>query len=110
MLQGDALREYTRGSLWVLPTVSVAAAVIIGGLLSLVDVAPDFPLGFQGTADDAHNGVLHASRGLTHRLRIVEIRRAAVRWIRRCGDPGGGVLSFTRRCRQLVTAAAVSVQ
>jgi uncharacterized membrane protein len=55
MLQGDALREYTRGSLWVLPTVSVAAAVIIGGLLSLVDVAPDFPLGFQGTADDARS-------------------------------------------------------
>jgi uncharacterized membrane protein len=55
VLRGGALREYTRGSLWVLPTLSVAAAVIIGGLLSLVDVAPDFPLGFQGTADDARS-------------------------------------------------------
>jgi uncharacterized membrane protein len=53
MIRWDAIREYMRGSLWVLPTLFVLAAVIVGALLSLVNVGPDSPLGFQGTADDA---------------------------------------------------------
>jgi len=53
MVRRDALREYVRGSLWVLPTLSVLAALVAGSLLSLVKVGPRSPLAFQGTPDDA---------------------------------------------------------
>ena len=53
MIRRDALAEYVRGSLWVLPTLSVAAALITGSLLSLVKTGSGSPLAFQGTADDA---------------------------------------------------------
>jgi uncharacterized membrane protein len=49
----DVLREYVRGSLWVLPTLSVLVALAAGTVLSLVSVGPRSPLAFQGTADDA---------------------------------------------------------
>jgi uncharacterized membrane protein len=55
MIHRDALREYTRGSLWVLPTLCVLIALVAGILLSLVDVGPTSPLAFQGTADDARS-------------------------------------------------------
>jgi len=55
MIHRDALREYTRGSLWVLPTLCVLIALVAGILLSLVDVGPNSPLAFQGTADDARS-------------------------------------------------------
>jgi len=47
------VREYVRGSLWVLPTLSVLVALGAGAVLSLVSVGPRSPLAFQGTADDA---------------------------------------------------------
>ena len=53
MIRRDALSEYVRGSLWVLPTLSVLAALAAGSLLSLVRVGPRSPLAFQGTSDDA---------------------------------------------------------
>ena len=53
MIRRDALSEYVRGSLWVLPTLSVLAALAAGSLLSLVSVGPHSPLAFQGTSDDA---------------------------------------------------------
>jgi uncharacterized membrane protein len=53
MIRRDALSEYVRGSLWVLPTLSVLAALAAGSLLSLVSVSSRSPLAFQGTADDA---------------------------------------------------------
>ncbi len=53
MVRRDALREYLRGSLWALPTLSVIAALITGSVLSLVDIGATSPLVFQGTADDA---------------------------------------------------------
>jgi hypothetical protein len=49
----DALREYVRGSLWVLPGLSVLAALAVGAVLSSVRVGPRSPLAFQGTPDDA---------------------------------------------------------
>jgi uncharacterized membrane protein len=55
MIRRDALWEYARGSLWVLPTLSVAAALAVGSLLSLVRVGVHSPLAFQGTPDDARN-------------------------------------------------------
>jgi uncharacterized membrane protein len=47
------VREYIRGSLWVLPTASTILALVLGLLLSRVKVGPGSPLAFQGTADDA---------------------------------------------------------
>ena len=53
MVRRDALSEYVRGSLWVLPTLSVLAALVAGSLLSLVSIGSRSPLAFQGTPDDA---------------------------------------------------------
>src|SRR3989440_3385662 len=53
MIRRDALSEYVRSSLWVLPTLSVLAALAVGSALSLVDLAATSPLAFQGTPDDA---------------------------------------------------------
>jgi uncharacterized membrane protein len=52
-MRWDAAREYVRGSLWVIPTGCVIGALLLGALLSQVDVGPDSILAFQGTADDA---------------------------------------------------------
>lgn len=53
MIRRDALSEYVRSSLWVLPTLSVLGALAAGSLLSLVGVGSASPLAFQGTPDDA---------------------------------------------------------
>jgi uncharacterized membrane protein len=53
VIRRDALPEYIRGSLWVLPTLSVVVALAVGSLLSLVSVGPHSLLAFQGTSDDA---------------------------------------------------------
>src|SRR4051812_41982913 len=55
-------REYVRGSLWVIPTGCVAGALVLGLLLSRIDVGPTSPLAFQGTADDAR-GLLSGIAG-----------------------------------------------
>jgi uncharacterized membrane protein len=55
MIRRDALSEYVRASLWVLPTLSVIAALALGALLASVDVGVHSPLAFQGTPDDARN-------------------------------------------------------
>ena len=47
MIRRDALSEYARGSLWVLPTLSVAGALAAGSLLSVVNVGVRSPLAFQ---------------------------------------------------------------
>jgi uncharacterized membrane protein len=52
----EALWEYARGALWVLPGISLIAAPVLGALLSKVRVGAGMPvqrLLFQGTADDA---------------------------------------------------------
>ena len=55
MIRRDALREYSRGSLWLLPVVAVLVSVGLGAVLSRIDVSPASLLAFQGTADDARN-------------------------------------------------------
>ena len=55
MIRRDALYEYARGSLWVLPALSVVAALAAGAVLSAVPVGVHSPLAFQGTPDDARN-------------------------------------------------------
>ena len=58
MVGRDALREYVRGSLWVLPGLSVLAALAVGAVLSSVRVGARSPLAFQGTPDDARTLLL----------------------------------------------------
>ena len=58
MVGRDALREYVRGSLWVLPGLSVLAALAVGAVLSSVKIGPRSPLAFQGTPDDARTLLL----------------------------------------------------
>jgi uncharacterized membrane protein len=54
----DALREYVRGSLWVLPTLSVLVVLAAGAALSSVRAGSRSPLAFQGTPDDARTLLL----------------------------------------------------
>ena len=61
MVSRGVLREYVRGSLWVLPTLSVLAALAAGALLSSVSIGPRSPLAFQGTPDDARTLLLGIS-------------------------------------------------
>ncbi|HYX57790.1 MAG TPA: DUF2254 family protein, partial [Streptosporangiaceae bacterium] len=58
MVGRDELREYVRGSLWVLPGLSVLAALAVGAVLSSVRVGPRSALAFQGTPDDARTLLL----------------------------------------------------
>ena len=54
----EALREYVRGALWVLPGLSVVLALALGAVLSKIDVPKHSPLHrlvFEGTSDDARN-------------------------------------------------------
>src|SRR3954452_22973848 len=55
MMRREAWREYSRGSFWLLPVVAGALSVALGAVLSQIDVAPESPLAFQGTADDARS-------------------------------------------------------
>jgi uncharacterized membrane protein len=55
MIRRDVWREYSRGSLWLLPVVAVVVSVGLGAVLSRINVSPDSLLAFQGTADDARN-------------------------------------------------------
>jgi len=64
MIRRDTLTEYARGSLWVMPTFAVVAALAAGSLLSQVSIGVHSPLAFQGTADDARN-LLIAIAGTT---------------------------------------------
>src|SRR4030095_16927698 len=47
------LREQVRGSLLVLPSLAVIAALAVGSVLSQVNVGADSPPAFQGTAGGA---------------------------------------------------------
>ena len=54
----EASREYARASLWVLPGASLIVALVLGALLSRVQVSAHSSLHhllFQGTEDDARN-------------------------------------------------------
>jgi uncharacterized membrane protein len=55
VLRRDALREYSRGSLWFLPAIGAVGALVLGVVLSHVPVSVTSRLAFQGTADDARS-------------------------------------------------------
>ena len=61
MVGRGVLKEYVRGSLGVLPTLSVLAALAAGALLSSVSIGPRSQLAFQGTPDDARTLLLGIS-------------------------------------------------
>jgi hypothetical protein len=61
MIRRDAWREYSRGSLWVLPLGAVVLALVLGALLSRVRVPSGSLLAFQGTADDARSLLISIS-------------------------------------------------
>jgi uncharacterized membrane protein len=62
VINREALREYTSASLWVLPTIAGVLALIVGSVMSQIDLGPGSLLAFQGTADDAR-GLLIAITG-----------------------------------------------
>src|SRR6266540_1099279 len=75
MMRRDALLEYVRSSLWVLPSLSVIAALIAGSVLSMVNVGADSPLAFQGTADHlAHSIQVDAIMRVVERNTLAVIR------------------------------------
>jgi uncharacterized membrane protein len=55
VLRRDALREYSRGSLWFLPAIAAVGALVLGIVLSRVPLSVTSRLAFQGTADDARS-------------------------------------------------------
>jgi len=61
MIRRDGLAEYVRGSLLVLPTLSVLAALAAGSLLSAISIGAHSPLAFQGTPDDARTMLIGIS-------------------------------------------------
>jgi len=52
-MRREAAWEYLRGSLWVLPTLAVLVSLVLGAVLSAIDVPADAWYVFQGTPDDA---------------------------------------------------------
>src|ERR671922_2952130 len=78
--------DWLRGALWVLPTISILVFLVLGALLSQVDVGDDSPLRrlvFQGTAEDARQLLIVVSAtmittvGLVFALTIVALQIAS---------------------------------
>jgi uncharacterized membrane protein len=83
------LWDYARGTLWVLPTVSVLVFLAAGALLSRVSIGDDSPLralAFQGSADDARGLLIVVSTtmitvtGLVFALTIVALQIASAQY------------------------------
>ena len=58
--------EYGRGALWLLPSVAGVVALVIGWVLSSIDVGDTGPFGwvvFEGTPDDARTYRFFATGG-----------------------------------------------
>lgn len=57
-MRREAAWEYLRGALWALPSVAVLISLVVGSVLSAIDLDTDSafgPLLFQGTSDDARS-------------------------------------------------------
>ena len=67
----EALWEYIRGALWVLPTIAVVMALLIGLLLSQVQVPSTSLFVFQGTPDDARTLLIAISSTLATVIALV---------------------------------------
>ena len=90
MVRRDVAREYVGGSLWVLPLLAAIGALIIGSVLSFVDVGPDSPLVFQGTSDDARalligiTGTMVTVIALVLGLAVVALQLSSTQFSPRC--------------------------
>ena len=108
MINREALREYASASLWVLPTFAGLLALLVGSVMSQIDLGPDSPLVFQGTADDAR-GLLIAISGtvvtviaLTLGLTVVALQLSSTQFSPRLlrtssRPPKPGRAQFVRR-------------
>lgn len=67
----EALWEYIRGALWVLPTIAVVLALGIGLVLSQVEVSSTRWFVFQGTPDDARTLLIAISSTLATVIALV---------------------------------------
>src|SRR6478735_6184646 len=67
----EALWEYIRGALWVLPTIAVLMAFGIGSVLSQVQVSSSHWFVFQGTPDDARTLLISISSTLATVIALV---------------------------------------
>lgn len=57
-MRREAAWEYLRGALWALPSLAVLISLVVGSVLSAIDLDTDSafgPLLFQGTSDDARS-------------------------------------------------------
>lgn len=55
MFRREALREYVAAALWVLPFTAGIGALLLGLVVSQIDVGAGSPLAFRGTAQDARD-------------------------------------------------------
>jgi uncharacterized membrane protein len=67
----EAVWEYLRGALWVLPTIAVVVALGLGYLLSLLEVSSTRWFVFQGTPDDARTLLIAISSTLATVIALV---------------------------------------
>jgi uncharacterized membrane protein len=70
-MRREALWEYIRGALWVLPTIAVVIALGIGLVLSQVEVSSTRWFVFQGTPDDARTLLIAISSTLATVIALV---------------------------------------
>ena len=70
-MRREALWEYLRGALWVMPTLAVALALGIGLVLSQVEVSSTRWFVFQGTPDDARTLLIAISSTLATVIALV---------------------------------------
>ena len=106
MVGRGVLREYVRGSLWVLPTLSVLAALAAGALLSSVSIGPRSPLAFQGTPDDARtlllgiSGTMVTVIALLLGLAVVALQLSSTQFSPRRGLPAAAAQGRRTRGRR----------
>ena len=67
----EAVWEYVRGALWVLPTIAVVTALGIGLVLSQIEVSSTQWFVFQGTPDDARTLLIAISSTLATVIALV---------------------------------------
>ena len=70
-MRREALWEYIRGALWVLPTIAVVLALGIGLVLSQIEVSSTSWFVFQGTPDDARTLLIAISSTLATVIALV---------------------------------------
>jgi uncharacterized membrane protein len=67
----EAVWEYLRGALWVLPTIAVVLALAVGYVLSQLEVSSTHWFVFQGTPDDARTLLIAISSTLATVIALV---------------------------------------